>query len=367
MRMEDRVLLAATRQDFTPAHQAAVAAAARESSLDWERLAAAAHRHGVGPLVGLNLRRCEARLPPAVAAAFEQAILENTAYKLRETARLHGALHALREAGYEAMLLKGAALDRQVYRQSWYTVSRDLDLAVRPLPGRDPGEEGRAVRRTLCLSGIECDLDAHHDVTMSGVLPVPFERIWQDARPLQVDGIDALVMSPEDLLLSLTVNACRKRYFRLKSLLDLAETVRHLAVPEAGLDWDVLAEKARAWSCGAIAYTALAAADATLGCGLPGGTLARFATASGLSGTHRRALDRLIAALLARGSLVRGQLLGGNPRGRLLGRSLQGSLLLVYLSLRPGQLARSLAGALAHLPPELRNRRSAAPALAPPV
>jgi len=82
-------------------------------------------------------------------------------------------------------------------------------------------------------SGIECDLPGHHDVDMNGVLPVRFDRIWEAARAVDFHGQEAFVMAPEDLLLSLCINSCRKRYFRLKHLFDIAETVHRL-----DLDWN---------------------------------------------------------------------------------------------------------------------------------
>jgi putative nucleotidyltransferase-like protein len=365
MTREDAVLFACLRQDFRPADRARVEEAARAGPLDWERLGGAAERHGVAPLVGSNLARCAADVPPLVTARFEQALFENAAYKLREGERLAAALRDLDQAGYEVLLLKAAALDRLVYREPWATVSRDLDLAVRARPGRDPGEAGRAVRLRLCRSGIECDLDTHHDVTMSGVLPVPFASLWEAARPVAVpgaEGVAVLVLSPADLLLSLAVNACRKRYFRLKALLDLAEMVRRFSgLDGPGLDGQEVAERARAWRCEAIAWTALAAAQATLGCDLPAGAL----DALGVSPVRRRLLASLLASLLRSGSIAHGRRMGGEARGRLLGRRMEASLALVYASLRPGQLARSLAGAALHLPPELRRPR--APALTRPA
>jgi hypothetical protein len=370
---EDAILFACCRQDFEPQHRASVEAAARAAPLDWQRLAAAAERHGVAPLVGANLARCAAGVPAEIAARFERSLFENAAYKLRERERLAAAVRDLAAAGYEVLLLKGAALDITIYREPWMTVSRDLDLAVRPLPSGDPGEAGRAVRLRLYRSGIECDLGGHHDVSMSGVLPVPWEQIWREARPCTLGAATgsaplsrgahtqeqagaklghgpARTMAPADLLLALAVNACRRRYFHLKALLDLAETVR--VFPR--VDWREVGERARAWRAEAIAWTALSAARATLGCELPPGAL----DALGVPALRRRLLGGLLAALVRAGSIAHGRLVGGGARGRLLGRSLEGSLSLVYASLRPAQLARSLAGASAHLPPELRRSRA---------
>ncbi|HYG61387.1 MAG TPA: nucleotidyltransferase family protein, partial [Thermoanaerobaculia bacterium] len=187
-----------------------------------------------------------------------------------------------------------------------------------------------AVRRSLYRSGVECDLLEHHDVNLNGVLPVRFDRIWQEARPVRFRGAEALVMSPEDLLVSLCVNACRKRYFRLKSLFDLAESVRRLE----GLDWDRLARRAREHGCAAVAWTALVATRETLGCPLPEGALGGL----GVPAVRRRLAGGLLSRFLRTSSLV------GEPRAGL-------SRLLPYAALRPMEAWRAFRLTVTHRPP----------------
>jgi hypothetical protein len=225
LRIEDQVLRLCARQDFRPAHQESVEELCRHHPIDWDRLAATAERHGVLPIVGANLRRCDRkalRLPEETAGRLERAVFENAAVRERDAERLAEGLARLRTVDLEAMLLKGTALTLSVYEEPWVVTSLDIDLSLRPGPGweKDKGDE-RKIRKALYTHGVECDLEAHHDVTMNGVLPIDFERIWREARPVKFRGVDAWVMSPEDLLISLCINACRKRYFRLKALFDL--------------------------------------------------------------------------------------------------------------------------------------------------
>jgi hypothetical protein len=336
MTAEDRILLLCTRQDFLPEHREGVEALCRRRAPRWEALAATAEEHGVAPIAGANLRACDSSvlgIPPAVSERLELAFFENAVTKEREAERLAAALSRLREAGYEALLLKGTALDLLVYREPWVAASRDTDLVLRPLPGRDLAPDEREVRRSLYLSGIECDLREHHDITMNGALPVRFDRIWEDARPVHYRGAEALMMSPEDLLVSLCINACRKRYFRLKSLFDLAETVRRLA----GLDWERCARRAREHGCETVVYTALVAVEATLGCPLPAMALDGL----GVSPV-RAALLRALAAAVLRTTSLDGAA-GRSP-------SLLPSLL-PYASLRGGQAWRAFRFGLTFRPP----------------
>ncbi len=321
MTAEDRLLLLCARQDLTPEHQTAAAAICAGGPIRWQHLLATAERHGVLPIVGSNLQRCGAPLPAAVAGRLELAIFENAALKERDADRLAAGLAALREVELEALLLKGTALDVLVYDEPWVAVSKDIDLSLRPIGtgwAKGKGRE-KEVRRALYTQGVECDLEGHHDVTLNGLLPLDFDRIWREARPLSFRGQPAWVMSPEDLLVSLCVNACRKRFFRLKGLFDVAETVRR-GGPFAAARLAAIAREGR---CGGVVYAALIAARGTLGAELPGATLAALEVSR-----PRAALLRLVVAAFGRCGSFAGR------SGRLFG------VALVVAGLRPADLVR---------------------------
>lgn len=330
MNREDRILFACTRQEFQPRHRKTVEALAGPA-VRWEHVAQTAERHGVAPIVGANLRRCDPDalgMPAELAERMEVAAFENALLKEQRTQRLADGLVRLREVGLEAMLLKGASLDLLVYEEPWVVRSGDTDLLLRPLPGFRPGPEEKQVRLSLYRSGVECDLLEHHDVNMNGVLPISFDRIWRDARPVQVRGVAAWVMAPEDLLISLCINSCRKRFLRLKGLFDMAETVRRLH-----LDWGALGAKARDYSCEGIVYVALLTAGATVGCDLPDGALAEL----GVPPLRARLLRALVSWSLRVSSLA------AAPSPAL-------SLLLPYASYRWDQAWRSFRFALTRPP-----------------
>lgn len=351
MTPEDGILLACARQELLPRHRRTVETLAARGTVDWAGLARTAERHGVLPIVGANLLQHDAAalgIPEEVAGRLEVAAFENALLKEQEAERVAAGIARLREAGFEAMLLKGAALDLLVYREPWVVSSRDTDLLLRPLPGWQPGEEERKVRRSLYRSGIECDLGQHHDVDMNGVLPIPFESIWRDARPVRFRGVEAWVMSPEDLLISLCINGCRKRFLRLKGLFDIAESVRRLE----GLDWERLARRAGEYRCEGIVYTALLATASTVGCELPEGALDRLGVPSLRAGLLRL----LIAAAVRTTSFSAIRPSGSVGRPGL-------SLLLPYASFRWDQAWRSFRYAVAH--PEVHRPRHREPVLSP--
>jgi Uncharacterised nucleotidyltransferase len=330
---EDRLLCLCVRQEFLPVHQEAVERRAQTGPIRWDRIASTAERHAVLPIVGVNLRRCNLGLPESIVERLETALFENAALKERDADRLAVGIARLREVELDAMILKGMALSLSVYQEPWVVTSQDIDLSLRPWPGwrKDKGEE-RKVRRALYTHGVECDLYGHHDVTMNGVLPVDFKRIWREARPVRFRGADAWVMSPEDQMIALAVNGCRKHYFRLKALFDVAETLRR----GPALDGPRLGALAREGHCEGIVYTALVIAREALGAGLPAGLL----DALGLSAPRAALLRRLTAALLRFGSFV-----NPGPRTRAL------SLALTYASLRPGEAWRSATYTVTHRDP----------------
>ena len=340
MTRDDRLLCLCARQEFLPGHRQAVEGLCRGAAVRWGRLAAAAERHGVLPIVGANLRQCDAGLPEALAARCELAVLENAAVRERDADRLADGLARLREVELEAMLLKGTALALSVYTEPWVVTSQDIDLVLRPGPGWAKGKgREKEVRRALYTNGVECDLETHHDVTMNGVLPVDFARIWREARPVDFRGVPAWIMSPEDQLISLCVNCCRKR-FRLKGLFDVAETLRR----GEPLDWPRLGALAREGRGEGIVYTALVTAQGALGAGLPAGSLESL----GISPVRTGLLRSLVRAFL-----------GGAPFTGRFGHSL--ALALAYASLRPAEAWRSVRYSLTH-PPKHKGEDPNAPA-----
>src|SRR5262249_13391785 len=136
------------------------------------------------------------------------------------------------------------------------------------------------------------------------------------------------LMGSEDLLISLCINSCRKRFFRLKSLCDIAETIRK----HPALDWAVLAHKARRYGCQNIVYAALYVTAQTIGCDLPSGAL------NSLNISPIRAVSiRFCADFLLRHLSVASHGFGGNV---VPGRKVDWLILLPYATYTPAQLAR---------------------------
>ena len=163
------------------------------------------------------------------------------------------------------MLIKGIALDVLVYNYPWFTVQNDIDLILRAKIEEIDVKDRKEIWAFSRGRGFECDYFTHHDIDLLGSLPINFQRIWNDATKIKLRGYDVFVMSPEDMLIAACINSCRKRFFRLKNLCDIAEIIDKYS----GLKWDEVIGKSKEYHCNNIVYTALLITKQTLGCEFP--------------------------------------------------------------------------------------------------
>ncbi|MEZ4674465.1 MAG: nucleotidyltransferase family protein [Caldilineaceae bacterium] len=206
-------------------------------------------------------RTCTTGITPAIIAAFQQITYQTIAVKSGIRTKLVEMLAFCAERNIRVMIIKGAALDLAIYQEPWYVI-HDVDLIFdQDQAALAPTIFAELDRYFWDLPGFEYDFYGHHDVTMNGLLAIDFAAIWAVATPIDLDGQVAWLMCPTDMLLAACINSCRKRFFRLKSLLAIATLVAHQPAPE----WSLLFAAAHRYGCGAIVYTALLATEQTLG------------------------------------------------------------------------------------------------------
>ena len=268
MRPEDNVLFLCTRQAFNDAHLTTLLHFCHVELVRWELVFAEALEHGVAPLIHVNLQlaiREGLTIPADIQHQFTRTYFHSIAMTEKRAKKLENALEFLRTKSIDVMLIKGGALGLLVYAEPWYTTPGDIDLVVRPRQEALTEHDVSEIDRYFYGREIECDFFSHHDIVINGLLPVDFDRIWQDAARIPFRNETLFVMAPEDMLISLCINSCRKRFLRLKGLCDIAETVN--AYPT--MNWGTLVSKAQAYDCHNIIYAALLATEQTLGCAFP--------------------------------------------------------------------------------------------------
>ena len=333
MNPEDQVLFASTRQDFQDAYKEKVLHLSHKYALSWKLIFSKAERHGVVSLVYLNLCQnpdLELDIPRTIVDFYRLYTVRNTVRKEQRAQSLQAVLEYFDERSIDVLLIKGGVLDILIYDHPTFSTISDIDLVLRPSREKFTQPQLTQIMQDLHGSGIEYDFHAHHDMTINGMLPIDFERIWQDAKRTVYRDLPVWIMDNEDMLISLCINSCRKRYFRLKSLLDIAETIRKIK----DLSWDLLAEKSRAYDCNNIVYAALAVTNQTLGCELPPGVLEKLR----VKPLRAAVIERIIHYMIQYGSLPEEPISGRY----IFGRRIHSSLLLPYATYRFYQVRHKL-------------------------
>lgn len=339
MHPEEKFLLACIRHHVGDSLQDVTSDTGSPRALDWEVVHTVAQQHGVAPLVHAVLQQdlgTVYSVPQDIQIRFEQAYVRNVGIKAQASRHLARILTFFNARRVNVMLIKGAACDLCVYAQPWYT-THDVDLVIGARRETfSSAELGEIQALFSTVRGFEYDFYEHHDVTMNRILPVNFEQIWADAQQIDFRGHDVWVMCPEDMLLAACINSCRKRYFRLKSLLDIAEIMR----AHPALDWASFVHKASVYECEHIAYTALLISSELLDLNVADVVLAPLSAGS--------ARHRLIRYLSRRMSLAAFSSIHTDGHLTLHGRRIGAALLLPYLTLHWDQVYRKVQFALTH-------------------
>ena len=342
MRREDLTLCLLTREEFTEEYEEQVWHICRADEPNWRRLFLTAEDQRVSPLVHHNLDVSSSLLPlvpPAVRSDFKRAHIHNVLKKKEAFRTLVTLARCCADNGVDPLLVKGGALAFFVQRWPWSLISGDLDVVLRAQPGGVTGANVEAVvrfaehynhSRSHLSEHIEYELDGHHDVSMNRVLRISSQDYWRAAQCVEIDGSPLFILSPEMMLIAACINACRKRYFYLKALHDIATLCHN----HPGLDWREIVMRSQLYRADAIVYTALLATQTTLGCPVPPEVWHYFS----FSRVRRAGIEQMVALLWKYGSL---DALSAE-RGAIFGRKLSAPLLLTYLSYRMDTLGTKL-------------------------
>ena len=331
--VEDQILYLLTRQRFTSQHHDEVLRFELDQAIDWDTLFITAEQQHVAPLVYNNLSSFaadELSVPQSVLNKFKQAYINNVFVKRGTAEILEKVLALFASKNIDVMLIKGEAINTMVYDQPWYTVSQDVDLVIHAMPEEINQTDHAEITKTLDTfnkkrsrfkENIEYDFYEHHDMTMNNVLSVDFQRLWAEARKVELYGQPVYVLTIEDMLIAAAVNCCRKRFFWLKSICDIATIIEK----HPDLDWARLATKSQAYRCAAILYTALVVTQMTVGCNIPN----EFLDSLKVNPFRESTILRLLENMIYNHSLAE---LAVRAKVKVLGREFSRSLMLVYAS-----------------------------------
>jgi hypothetical protein len=267
------------------------------SSADWDRILALAAEHKVMPLLHHRLKALDRAdgFPPEVVQRLRESYWDSAGTNIRLYHGLAQVLAALQDAGILTVVLKGAHLAPIVYGNVALRPMTDVDLLIRRQDLVRAGERlldmGYAASTPSWREAADAASQHLPPFTKPGapwielhrtiVDPIgpqrqvfaPFQEIdvdglWKRARPSTTPDLEALTLSPEDLLLHLCLHIAFQDRFRvgLRALYDVALAIRHY---QTDMDWEQLELRARAWKADRCVYLTLRLARELLGAAVP--------------------------------------------------------------------------------------------------
>jgi hypothetical protein len=253
---------------------------------DWEVLIEASGRHGLTPLFYERLRAFhpDAPIPDWVRRRLRLLFLRNAGRNLNFYHGLGKVLGVLGKNNIPVMALKGAHLARLVYGNIALRPMGDLDLLVKKkdLPGVEEKLLGigfapialqkkmTEIHHHLVYRWPEKEIcvEVHWNIIGSAYpFHVDPEGLWNRARPAVFDGLEILVLCPEDLLLHLCLHTARDLYQTgLRPFCDLLEVIRR---NENKMDWDQVFFRSGEWGIRKFVYLTLNLTRELLGASVP--------------------------------------------------------------------------------------------------
>jgi Uncharacterised nucleotidyltransferase len=257
--------------------------------LDWDFVTTASYAHGIAPLIyhGLDRSGLISLLPAAAAEALRRSYYANAARNSHLYAQLHHVVEAFREQRIEVIFLKGAALAETVYPNRVLRAMTDIDLLVRK-------ERLAEVETKLVAMGYVLEergktkefYQQHHyhwefrlrsaaNVEIhwqlgrpTGSFRIDIDSLWERAQPTQIAGVEALALSPEDLLLHLCQHVWKHNLIGgIRPFCDIAETTRCYG---DRINWRKLHALSSQMQMNACAYLGLRLAKELLDAPVPG-------------------------------------------------------------------------------------------------
>ena len=249
-----------------------------EGELDWGYILNRAEEQGVAGLLWRNLKAlgCEG-VPPRAMRRLKVSYLWNVMNYELYFRELGPVLRDFCEGDISFVLLRGPVLVRLVYGDPGLRGFTDVDIWTREGDLR----KAQDVLRDNGFSPLDgypllfhrggVWVDLHSDLVGTGRVrsrgfgvKLDHDAVWNDARPLMMEGYEVLALSVVDRLLFLCLHALKHSFWRLIWTVDIAETVR-----KHDIDWDAFVRRARDFGLERPAYYGLLCAKELLGAPVP--------------------------------------------------------------------------------------------------
>jgi hypothetical protein len=123
-------------------------------------------------------------------------------------------------------------------------------------------------------------------------LPLSSEQLWQDLRTIQIAGVEALALSPENLLLILCIHGGKHLWNRLVWLSDISELIQL----HSDLDWEHVMRQARVGKAERMLLLGLSLTHTLFGTALPQNIHLRLAEDKTVERLNKQVCQTLVRA-----------------------------------------------------------------------
>ncbi len=246
------------------------------STSDWVETLQQSNKHGVTPLLYQRLQTAglSPDIPADILLRLRKIYLTSTARNMRLYHELSKLLAVLQKNAIPIIVLKGAYLAEIVYGNIALRPMSDVDLLVKK-------QDLARSQQKLLQAGFSprnsrLVLDLHWCIENSLTDFIDMEKIWENAQPAVVAGVEVLVLSPEDLIVHLCLHLAFHHLFRvagLRSLCDIRETIKYYS-PQ--IEWQQIRSRAREWGVSNVVCLPLLLARDMIGARIPDDVMEDF-------------------------------------------------------------------------------------------
>jgi hypothetical protein len=260
---------------------------------DWRMVLEASNMHGTTPLLYQILHPFfgEIDIPSETRQVLHRMYYVSAGRNMKLYHQLTGLIRELNRQGIQVILLKGAHLAEFVGGNLALRPMVDVDLLARK-------QDIPEIRSVLIKAGYSdgdgflASPDIHVPVFLKkGSVPIeihfsivdrPYaerfdvEDLWKRAQPGSIQGVEVLVLSPEDLLLHLCAHTGVHHGFS-NGVMPLVDIQRLIEFYSTALNWQRVVETASQWGLARCVYLMLTLAKKLIGASVPDRTLVDLA------------------------------------------------------------------------------------------
>ena len=282
---EDRLLLYFCRKEIDDGIKDKIIEA-EKNNLDWDCFLKKARENGVSAVVYSKLNKIKKdflHIPSSIFKKLQKDYFRNAANNTLIFEELGRLLEAIRKAGLQVIVLKGAVLAEKIYRNIALRPMADIDLLAKKEELIFLDEQMKILGyRPSDISVKDIDLSSTYLTTLdyrsassnspsfhihwhfvnssvpneSYIRNIKIEDIWRDAEKTRIADVETLVMVPHHLLIHLSEHALRVTHSlsKLSFFCDIDEAVNFC---QERLDWERLIKESLKFNLNRMVYLSL--------------------------------------------------------------------------------------------------------------